>query len=305
MNSTNSLMKQQERLEYELIERPISLGCIVARTLIKHRLSKHRDPKNLNPEALLIDTPIHFIHQAFHVELQSAIAQSKYIHPSISQTLHIKIKGNAGTEKNNGSKTFDIVKYYAGERKIECQAHVVWNSTDRITEICIAAVGGIAAPSILLNCMNTAWQTCVIKGTIISVKYQSKTGSSRSGLEENRNLIQEGILDSTWERAEWIQFRPFWKTDGIAEIEVRKYLYTCTQVVYNRLMDTYNSMGDYESAVPHLVTYVFSDSSIIDAFSCPCNLYKCRGLREIPGKSNRVCPFVGNELHPQGSITYI
>jgi len=304
MDLSNSQKEKEDRLEYELMERPISLGCVVGRSLIKKSVIQKLDVKRLTPELLLEGTKLHFVHRAFYPELQSALSQSKYIHPSIITTVHVKMIGTVSS-KNNSPETLAPVTNYVGDRKIESQAHVMWNNIERIVEICIEVNGGVLAPSALMNCIGKTRQARKITGAVISVKYQSMTGGTRSELEESKNLVDEGIFITSWDRAEWTQFRPFWKTDGMTDVEIKRYIYTCTQTVYNRMMGDYNKDGDYEMAVPHLVTYVFNDSTIIYAFSCPCNLYKCRGIRENPGRCHKVCPFVGSELHPNGSISFI
>jgi len=296
---------EEDSLDFELTERPISLGSIVARKLIEKSMTQEVHPNNITPQMLLADTELHYMHQAFHAELQSAIAQSKYIHPSMSVTLHVKALGTIRREDSSNSKTLATIQHYVGDRKIESRVHVMWNANEHVIEICINVKGGIPAPSILKCCMEKAWKDFSISGDIISLKYQSMTGNTWSGLEENKPLIHEGIWEHSVDRSEWIQFRPFWKRSGITDPEVRKYIHTCTRIVYNRLMNIYNPAGRHEVAVPHLVTYVFKDATIMEAFSCPCNLYKCRGLRENPGRSCRICPFVGNELHPHGSISFI
>jgi len=307
MTGSNPQKHNNGTLEYSLKDKPMSLSCIVARSLIKNSVSEKKS-NHVCPKDLLIGTNLEFAHNFFRDELQSAIAQSQLIHPNIITTLHAKIRGTIRSNMNCGSTTMPTETNYIADRRLETYTKVMWSQQDRIVEIYVRTQGGLPPPSIIINQMDAAVISCCISGDIISTKFQSQTGMTNSGLENDEILIHEGVIDGTQQRvdhSEWTQFRPFWKISGISNVEVNKYINTCTQIVYNRLMNVYCQDGSFEGSVPHLTGKVAADSNMIETYSCPCNIYKCRGIRDIPGWSNRICPFMGHELHPRGYISSI
>jgi len=308
MISSNQHRLNRENIEYTLKEKPISLGCIVAHHLIQKWTSKH-ESKDVSPKDLLIGTNLEFAHNFFKYELQNAIAVSKIIHPNVITTLHLKIRGIMQGSENCGSKSMPAVTNYFGDRKLETKSQVMWSQQDRIVEIYINTQGGLPPPSIISHQIANIKKACSLQGVVISLKFQSQTGMTKIGLKEDDILVHEGVINESLShlqpKNEWIQFRPFWKIEGINETEIDKYIYTCTQIVLNRLLDEYSKDGNCELSVPHLTGKVTADSTMIETYSCPCNIYKCRGVRENPGWANKICPFMGHELHPRGYINYI
>jgi len=306
MTGSNPQKHNNGILEYSLKDKPMSLSCIAARSLIKNSVTE-KNSNHVCPKDLLIGTNLEFAHNFFRDELQSAIAQSQLIHPNIITTLHAKIKGTIKSSINCGSTTMPTKTKYIADRRLETNTKVMWSQQDRIVEIYIKTQGGLPPPSIISNQMDAAIKGCSISGTIISTKFQSQTGMTKSGLEKNETLVHEGVIDGSQSHddSEWTQFRPFWKISGISNAEVNKYINICTQIVYNKLMNTYSHDGSFEVSVPHLTGKVAADSNMIETYSCPCNIYKCRGIRDIPGWSNRICPFMGHELHPRGFISSV
>ena len=242
----NQYLKLEERkFEFELTERQISLGCIAGRKLIEKSVAEGVYPFNITPERILADNGVRVTDLEFI--LQSAMSQSKYIHPSIHIFLDIEISLTEKWENASSSKSLSEIKSSVTGQKINFGGMVTWDTIEEVERISMYAIGGVPAPSKLNYYMNKARKECSISGKLTSIKYVSSWDNTRLGHHYNHPISIE---------KEVINFEGLTKINGIDDNEVTDYISTCSKVVYKRLMMNYNSAGKYESAIPHMIYYI-------------------------------------------------
>ena len=239
------LKLEEAKGEFELTERQISLGCFAGRKLIEKSVSEGVYPFNITPERILAGNGVRVTDLKFI--LQSAISQSKHIHPSMYVFLDIAISGTVRWQNTSSLKSLSKLKSSATGQKITFGGMVTWDTIEEVERISIYAKDGVPAPSKLNWYMNKARKECSISGKIKSIKYQSSWDNTRLGQHYNYPISIE---------KEAIAFEGLTEINGIDEPEVTKYVSTCSKVVYKRLMMNYNAAGKDESAIPHTIQYI-------------------------------------------------